>query len=276
VNPAQLEYLGAMTRGTQVGEVIELLRSDPLRHIDTLKVLSAYPNAAQLRLSREGSAWALSAVCPVSAFAGDQRAYPGAEFVVLVDGNSAWLMRQLLPDLPKTELVLKTADATLAGDAVALYRGRSLRVLLSFTGEESCPGGNDRLAAPTTGDTLDQELAEVLSSFGNDLKYLDRCFRQGARWFAFRGAGKVHSGCVVYQNFESIWEIAGVFTQPKWRRQGLGRRVVAAAVQYLRTEQRRPRYQVDAQNLPSIELARGLGLVPFLRVEHVLVPAQVR
>jgi predicted GNAT family acetyltransferase len=122
------------------------------------------------------------------------------------------------------------------------------------------------------GTALDPELTEAFARFGNDVSYLADAFRRGARWFAYRCGGEVRSACVVYQNFESVWEVAAVLTQPKWRRRGLARCVVAAGLQYLLRGKLQPRYQVDAENQASVALARSLGLSECLRVEHISMP----
>lgn len=121
---------------------------------------------------------------------------------------------------------------------------------------------------------LDAELAAAFDEFGNDLKFLADALRRGARWFAIRCGNEVLSACIVYQNFDAVWEIAGVLTRPNLRRQGLARSVVVAALRYLRLHGLQPRYQVDESNLASAGLARGLGLVEFLRTAHVLMPAR--
>jgi predicted GNAT family acetyltransferase len=54
------------------------------------------------------------------------------------------------------------------------------------------------------------------------------CRRVGV--YASPGA---QSAGFVFRNFESVWEIGGVFTHPEFRRHGLARQVVAAALSYL-------------------------------------------
>jgi GNAT superfamily N-acetyltransferase len=249
------------------------LRQDVLRHIVALKMLSSHPEPARLRFLEQGPAWALRAAFPNSGSAYDARNYPGAQFVVLIDGNSVSLMQGLLDDLPGAELVLKTSHPAIARRAVELGGGRLERAFLSFTAGQSLPPA---AAQVTDGAALDPELAAAFDHFGGDRNSLERCFQEGARWFALRRGRDVHSACVVYQNFDTVWEVARLFTQPEWRRQGLARCVVGAALRYLLIGQRQPRYQVDSANLASVELARSLGLAEFLRMEHVLMPARAR
>jgi ribosomal protein S18 acetylase RimI-like enzyme len=251
-------------------EVIERLRADPLRHIVALKMLGQYPEHARLELREAGPAWAVSAVFPASVSAYDARAYPTAEFLALIDGNAPSSMLALLDELPHAPLVLKTSHRAIARRAVR-RGGRFERAFLSFSSIRALTPE----AAPVTegGPGLDPALARAFAHHGNDLEYLDHCFRNGARWFAIRDGAAVCSACLVYRNFDPIWEIAGLFTQPEWRRQGLARRVVTAALRYLHAHNRQPRYQVDTANRASIELARALGLAELLRVEHVSLRA---
>lgn len=253
------------------GEVIERLRKEALRHIVALKLLRLYSQHARLQLREEGPNWALTVVFPASVADYDARTYPTAEFVVVVDGNSANMMRALLGDLPAAEIVLKTSHEAIACSALE-RGGRLQRTFISFTGgERALPIPED----VADGTALDPDLAEAFARFGNDVSFLDNAFRHGARWFAKRCGNEVRSACVVYQNFESVWEIAGVFTQPEWRRQGLARRVVSAGLQHLLRAKLQPRYQVDAENHASVKLARSLALTEFLRVEHISMPARV-
>jgi hypothetical protein len=250
------------------GKIIGRLREEALRHIVALKLLSLYPQHARLQFREEGGTWALTVAFPAKVVEYDARMYPTAEFVVVVDGNSVSMMRALLDELPDAQVVLKTSH-----DAIARYAvecgGRLQKTSISFTGDERA------LRVPgdvTDGTALDPDLAETFACFGNDVSYLDKAFRCGARWFANRRGSEVRSACVVYQNFESVWEVAGVLTQPEWRRQGLARCVVSAALQYLLTRKLQPRYQVDAENQASAGLARSLALSEFLRIEEILMP----
>ncbi len=78
-----------------------------------------------------------------------------------------------------------------------------------------------------------------------------------------------HTACFVFQNFGRVWEIAGVHTEPGHRRRGLGACVVGAALRHLLAAGALPRYQTSATNDASLALARSIGLVEFLRIEHL-------
>ncbi len=251
-------------------DVVRRLREDALEHVVALKMLSLYPPRATLHFIEEGSAWALGALFPAAVSEFDLRAYPSAEWLALIDGNSEGLMRGLLGALPRAELVLKTHHRAIARHAMESGDGRLDRTFVSLTTEQA---GLPVPAHVSDGGELDEALARAFARYGNDVEFLGRAFRQGgARWFAVRGGGTIRSACLVYQNYGSIWEVAGLFTEPEWHRQGLAREVVAAALNYLVSTKLQPRYQVDAENFASLAVARSLGLAEFLRVEHVVLP----
>ncbi len=79
------------------------------------------------------------------------------------------------------------------------------------------------------------------------------------------------SACFVFQNYKQIWEIAGVSTQPDFRRQGLGSIIVSGALKYLSGSGLVPRYQVRWDNHASIRLAKSCGLIEFLQLDHYIL-----
>lgn len=251
-------------------KVVERLREDVLRHIVALKMLSLHPESATLHFRENGPAWALRVAFPTAVSDYDRRTCPSAQYVVLIDGNSTSMMRDLLEDLPRVESILKTGHEVIARQAVELGGGRHLRTFISFTGSarthHDAVQQRDRgTLTVTDGTMLDPELAKVFGEFGNDLKFLGDAFQRGARWFAIRRDLEVLSACVVYRNFDAVWEIAGVLTQPTLRRQGLARSVVVAALQYLGTKGLQPRYQIEECNLASARLrtrSRARGISP--------------
>ncbi len=89
-------------------DAIALLRSDPLRHIVTLKMLSLYGATMQLHFAEDASGWALVSELPLGVFPYDAAAYGNRGFVVLVDGSSDLLKLSLLERLPRERRVLKT------------------------------------------------------------------------------------------------------------------------------------------------------------------------
>jgi RimJ/RimL family protein N-acetyltransferase len=100
---------------------------------------------------------------------------------------------------------------------------------------------------------------------------LAQYFRNGAKWFGIEEGGRLASACFVFENYRQVWEVAGVNAHPDFRRRGLAKRVVEAALVYLVRSGLVPRYQAIWDNQPSLALAKSCGLTEFLRMEHYLV-----
>lgn len=167
-------------------------------------------------------------------------------------------------------MVIKTYDKAVKSYSKDRWAARLARSFISFTASESLTSAQ-RSPEVTDGTALSSDLAQMFAANG----YLDseiiRHFAEGARWFAILNGAKARSVGFVFRNFESVWEIGGVLTQPDFRRRGLARQIVAAALSYLVEHGQIPRYQVRSDNLPSIKLAEASGLREFLRMDHLLV-----
>ncbi|HVU39157.1 MAG TPA: GNAT family N-acetyltransferase [Opitutales bacterium] len=252
------------------GRALAWLRSDGLRHIVTLKMLAVGGAAIDCRLCEEADGWGLLSLFSTKVFEYDQQTYADRERVVLIDGTSAGAKAKLLETLPRGALVVKTYDEAVKTYLEGKYGAKRVRSFVSFTG---FPGGPRFAPAREIAEsaTLTPEVAAMFAANGYEASELARHFGDGARWFGIQEAGQMVSACMVFRNFETVWEIGGVYTLPEHRRRGLARQVVAAALEHLHQAQRRPRYQVRADNLASIELARAAGLREFLRMEHFLV-----
>jgi ribosomal protein S18 acetylase RimI-like enzyme len=100
---------------------------------------------------------------------------------------------------------------------------------------------------------------------------LGRHFADGARWLGAERDGRIRAAGFVFRNFENVWEIGGLHTDPDYRRQGLARQVVLGALRHLAASGCIPRYQVRSDNGPSVALAGACGLRVFLRLDHLLV-----
>ena len=179
-------------------------------------------------------------------------------------------MLDLLGGLPRTEVIVKTSHERVSEHAVSHLGGRPLRTFISFTARDSVGSGS--VDDVTEEAKLTPDVADALVSAGGyGQGELEEAFQHGARSFAVRRQGSVISACFVYPNFETIWEIAGVFTQPERRGQGHAKRVVTAALQHLAAAHLQARYQVTADNTASLHLASSLGLEEFLRVAHIAI-----
>ena len=255
-----------------IRRAVALLEADPLRHVVSLKMLAHFQDRVEVRLVEDTRGWALVALLPTSAFEYDARNYAGVPLAVLVNGSSVEAMLELLRELPQTGFVLKTGDAAVQRFARAQYGAAPVRSFASFTSVNAAVTG-----APGAGHevvdsgALDAHARELFCQTIYDEAELEKYFAAGAHWFGLREEGRLVSGCFVFRNFGVVWEVAGLFTRVSHRRRGLAAEVVRAAIVYLLARGRQPRYQVETENVASLELARRLGLEQFIRVEHFLV-----
>ncbi len=90
----------------------------------------------------------------------------------------------------------------------------------------------------------------------------------------FEGARPLAT-CFTFRNYETIWEIGGVYTHPSHRRQGLACQVVETALHSVLSRGYIPRYQVRETNLASMQLAETLGLQAFVTTEHFVYEPQL-
>jgi len=276
---------------------IALLGLDPLRHIVGLKMLERVGAAADVHVREDASGWAALITFESSAVEYDAQNYGSAARIAVLEGSSEALELALFEELGSLArcegraLILKTQRASIVARAA---RGRSVATFLSFTTREarrsgSVIGSNGVTAGDITagditadsrvggavasGSSLSPELAALFDRNGYRAPELDRHFADGARWFAIYRDGAPAVVCFVFRNFGPVWEIAGVHSVPAARRQGLATRVVRAAIVHLLDRGALPRYQTSAANEGSVALARGIGLVEFLRIEHVAFEA---
>lgn len=276
--------------------VCRLLEQDALRNLVTLKMLNAYAASMTFDLRQHGDDWALLSLLPVQASEWDRKTYPDCRCVAFINGNSDQQKLQLLECLPKGELVLKTADQVVQENIARTRNAKKVMAFHSFTRSagfslqqqskgsvnvspqrpplesQAVPAPKQAEAcAPSRSSARDERAWEMFRTNGYEDSELDRYFNNGAQWFGIERAGELASACFVFENYKQIWEIAGVYTQPGFRRQGLARANVVAALNYLAASNLVPRYQVRWDNAPSLELASSCGLEEFLRMEHFLL-----
>jgi ribosomal protein S18 acetylase RimI-like enzyme len=264
-----------MQFSNDIGRISKLLRAAPLQNVVTLKMLRVIGTSMQFQLLEKSGGWALMSLFSAEAFEYDRQTYADRELVVLIDGTSAAAKVELLGHLPNARLVVKTSDEVVGAHLRAVRSARAARSFLSFTSPEN---GAPQPRAPglSEGTHLTPEVARMFAQNGYMDSELGRHFADGARWFAVHRNGRTCSAGFVFRNFESVWEIGGIYTEPEYRRQGFGRAIVAAALSELLGTGRIPRYQVRSDNEASIHLARASGLVEFLRIDHLLVDPEER
>ena len=240
-----------------------------MRNLVTLKMLTCYPGAMEFEVAQDGDRWVLLSLLPVRASAWDRQTYPDCKYAAFINGNDVEKMVQLLPYLPKEELVVKTTDEVVKEWLVQRNAIKAL-AFQSFTSDaKASMESMDEKIVPS--DAHDEAAWEMFRANGYVDEELAQYFANGAKWFGIEDDGRLVSACFVFENYRRIWEIAGVYTRPDCRRRGLAKKVVEAALVHLARSGLVPRYQVKSDNHASISLAKTSGLIEFLRMEHYIV-----
>jgi GNAT superfamily N-acetyltransferase len=247
-----------------------LLEQDALRNLVTLKMLNLHPDSMSFELQQEPDGWALLSLLKVCDSEWDRKTYPDCKYVAFIDGTNSRRKAQLLARLPKENLVVKTGDELVRERIVQAGKGTKIMTFHSFTkGKQSTPVKLDARVRQSA--AYDKSAWEMFRANGYEDKELVRYFQDGAQWFGIESEGRLASACFVFQNYKHIWEVAGVYTQPAFRRQGLGRMIVSGALGYLSVSGLVPRCQARWDNQASISLAKACGLIEFLQMDHYLL-----
>jgi GNAT superfamily N-acetyltransferase len=247
--------------------ILSRLRGDVLRHIVTLKMLGLHGAAVELRFAEDPGGWALLSLLPARVSEFDRQTYPDADLVVLVDGTSPSAKSALLAKAPPGRLVIKAYDAHVGRLAQERFHAKRVRSFISFTQPRGARAGARPEGVLESGELV-PEIAAILANNAYGAEELACHFGAGARWFAVHDQGRPVSAGFVFRNYDTVWEIGGLFTSPSHRRRGLARRILTAALAHLEASGFVPRYQVRSDNAESAGLARSAGLEEFLRMDH--------
>ena len=255
-------------------KILAYLNTDRLKHLTHLKYLSLYSKVIRQNYSEAGGQIGLLLSYPTQAVSWDRTLYPGTNHVLLPTASDSiaaerlatYAWEQFSTELP---VVIKFCDATTKAAFGQAFPLRFADTYLSFS------------AAPDTAfelpkqvvrsDQLTDSCAALFVSNGYDYADLEAYFIKGAVSFAIYEQNRPQCVCMVFQNYDTIWEIGGVQTIVSARRKGYARQVVQAALYTLLAQGKIPRYMVSAQNAASVQLAEGLGLQLCLRFEHYVV-----
>ena len=260
-----------MLRRVDHESALAILEEAPLKNIVTLKVLRRQAASMTLRLFQRDRNWALLSLLPVHlSDHWDRKAYAEAEFIVFIDGNSNACKSELLDLLPSTNLVLKTGDEFLKGLIALEPDAARVSTFVSFTTSRKTGHANDGQDVRRSS-SRDGEAWRLFRENGYEEDELALLFSDGAQWFGTYVEDTLAAACFVFPNHRSVWEIGGVNTQPQFRRRGLGRALVEAALDYLLGKELVPRYQAREDNAASIRLAGSCGLAEYMRVDHFLL-----
>lgn len=249
-----------------VRDTIDQLAREPLRNVVLLKHLLAHPQDVTVhQISGPNGASTLVAL-DVSVSDYDRQTYPKAAVAAFIASDHPDLTASLISRIPRgVGIVFKLSCETDLAPIAAQFPVTRRTAFISFTSTdrfEPDPGVH------ITSTPSDMALA-LFETQGHDCVWLERLLLAGKAFACvLEREGRTLSACFAFENFASIWEVGGLVTPPSDRRQGFGARVVRTALNELDTRGLVPRYQVEEQNIASINLARSVGLVPFLTITH--------
>jgi GNAT superfamily N-acetyltransferase len=257
-----------MFRNQDNRKVQNYLKRDPLKHIIHLKTLNTYPHDVETFYAACGEAQGVLLLLPTVISPYDLQTYPASHYLVLPAADDLAVSRQLLDHVPShVPLVFKFIDTVIESAARERFNLERVGAFHSYT---SVPGatyqaGEDVVVSPR----LDTRLLPLYSYNGYDPVFVQSHFaaRRAFSCTIYDLAEPV-STCLVYQNYDTIWEIGAVYTQPGYRARGLASQVVVAALDQLLVDHCIPRYQIFEQNVASQGLAEAIGLRRFLTVTH--------
>jgi len=259
------DTIAPMTTLLSVRDAVDVLAPEPLRHIVLLKQLLAFPDHVRVHRASGAAGAAMLVALDVAVSAYDRQAYPGAAIAAFMFSDGPELTAALLQHLPRDGgIVFKLPhDADLAPIA-AHYSLIRRTAFISFTAAGGYAPDPGVLVTSQPGDTA----FELFEEQGHERSWLEPMLRTGRAFGCLLGDRETASACIAFENHEAVWEVGGVVTAPSERRKGFAARVVRTALAELAVRGLTPRYQVEEHNEASLQLARAIGLVPFLTLVH--------
>ncbi len=246
------------------------LNRNVLKNLVSLKMLGTYGESIICRFVENGDSVGALLLLPTTVSTYDAQTYPQTRFVVLLSTSDATATRALLPHIPSDcDLVFKLTaahDRAVIGEQFALRHVKSVR---SYTNQ---PGSHFVLTQDVRiSEQLEKKACQIFVERGYRRSEIEELFvNRQALLFELRQNERLVAACFAFRIAETVWEIGGVYTVPDQRRKGHARRLVETALHALINQGFTPRYQVEGDNLPSIQLAEALGLRKFMTIEHWL------
>jgi GNAT superfamily N-acetyltransferase len=266
-----IDQVGRLPDQVDVSTLLPLLEREPLRYLVTLKMINSYADSMSFFLVQNATGWAALSLLPTEASDWDRKAYPDTSHIAIIDGTGFMACQPLFGMLPRGPIVVKSGDTQIQTHLEDGMHASKVSSYISFTASAGDTGSPAQDIPPRS--DRDSRAWSFFGNNGYETAELERYFRSGAKWFGAEADGHLASACFVFQNYGQVWEIAGVYTEPRYRRKGLARKAVASALTYLRSQRLITRYQVKWNNLASIHLAREAGLTEFLTVNHYRIDA---
>ena len=264
-------------------KILAYLNMNRLKHLVHLKYLNLYSEVISRHYIAQKDQVGLLLSYPTHAVSWDRHLYPESKYVLLPTASDRTMAAQLLSAVQQqfstgTPLVFKFCDTLTKSVFEEGYALHYADAYLSYTADPDAVFAlPDQVVCRSE---LTGDCAALYITNGYDREDLNGYFAHGAMSFTIYEQVLEHQtavcSCMVYQNFENIWEIGGVHTIPAARRRGLARQVVSAALHTLLQQGKTPRYMASAKNTASIQLATTLGLRLCLRFEHFIAFSQER
>lgn len=215
-------------RDSLLEKTIEYLKTDSFKHLSTLKYLSLYRDKLTISLLEESHNWAVLVTIPTEILSYDTATYPDANKAIFINGTSESLKYRLLDTLPKSNYILRlNEDINISGlkNRFRIKNGNSFvsyscSVFEDYTANSIVPGNTH----------ITDEVANIIMNNGYSEEEIKKYFDNGAAWFGIEVNNKIRSVCFVYQNYNRIWEIAGVHTLETDRNKGYARIAVTSAL----------------------------------------------
>lgn len=248
---------------------IEYLKTDSFKHLSTLKYLTLYRDKLTMSLLEERNNWAILVTIPTEILSYDTATYPYANKAIFINGTSEQLIYRLLDTLPENNYILRLNEDMNLLDLKNRFKIKNGNSFVSY----SCSTFEDYAANSIvlSSTHITDETVNIIMNNGYSEKEIKKYFDSGSVWFGVKINDKIQSVCFIYQNYNNIWEIAGVHTLETERNKGYARIVVTSAIAYLLKNNLVPRYEADARNTNSIKLAQSLKMKEFLRINHFLL-----
>lgn len=255
-----------------------------LRYLVPLKYTHLYSDVVTCTCDRVGASFGALLHYATRDIFWDVGMYPASDRILIPTASDADAARRLVlkvrQQFTNQALVFKFSEPTTRDLFLAAFPAVYARTLISYTAPHSIdtaaanPAWQTDTAVQITS-APDATVCRLYRANGYTDSELQHYFAGGAQAFTlFEGDTPVCT-CMVYQNFDTIWEVGGLHTLPAARRRGYARRVVETALTVLAERELMPRYLVDSTNTASVRLAESLGLQIALNFEHY-VCSQVR
>jgi GNAT superfamily N-acetyltransferase len=251
----------------QTEQIMSRLRQEPLKNVSLLKMLTSFQDVMVTHLVEQGTQWGILLLLPGTAYSYDHRVYPQADYIVFMDYSSPEVfpaLQQLLP--VNAKLVFKLQDMKYKEALSAHFTLEKARGFFSYSTTEGQVFQKDEEVLLTH--TLDDRLIPLWAANHYSREEIEDYFDQGAFSVSIFQDDKPVSTCLAFRNEEQIWEIGAVHTLESYQRNGYAQKVVRAALQETLLLGYIPRYHVLETNLASIRLAKSVGLVPCVQLEH--------